>query len=512
MVEEPEARWVSGLAEDQVEGGVVEVGEVGSEAFGWAEGAVYLFDGGAVSALRLDAGANGELNDALEYGREDVDRVLDVDGVGFAVLPAGEVGGGVGFVEAAVDGGGEEFVPVGVRGGQPACGGMHDELLGDVGFFAPGVELPDWGGWGAGVRVVVGGGAEFWCEDEGPEGVAGGIDDGGGRGVGAYVAVPVAEEVGGLVEASVFCCGVVDGVGEALRNDVIEVGVDVVLESEHVGGGKVVARAKNLPDALVAVRGGPIEGDGKGVVLGRDAGVCGGQDAVGWIEGLGKLVEGDIGGPVLSGVEAVDGDGADGAGLDETAAEGNLAYGVVADVALIVGVDDILGGASEGGEGGGEAGPVGGGVYVEERGGDVHWVVDGPAEGEGAGFGRKDAGDDGGGEIAVLGEGDVEDDVLGAADVDDLFLMEDGVPGAVGGLVFGGVAGAAGVFDEDVLDVSAEVREAPGYVVVVADDDEGKSGEGDSGDVEFAGGGRGFEVGLIPDAGDAVAEVHVVRE
>ena len=85
----------------------------------------------------------GSLDDALEYGREAVDGVLDVDGVRLAVLPLEEVGGGVGFAEAAVDGGGEEFVPVGVVGGEPASGGVHDELLGDVGFFAPGVELPE---------------------------------------------------------------------------------------------------------------------------------------------------------------------------------------------------------------------------------------------------------------------------------------------------------------------------------------------------------------------------------
>ena len=41
----------------------------------------------------------------------------------------------------SVDGGGEEFVPVGVVGGEPAGGGVHDELLFGVGFFAPGVEL-----------------------------------------------------------------------------------------------------------------------------------------------------------------------------------------------------------------------------------------------------------------------------------------------------------------------------------------------------------------------------------
>jgi hypothetical protein len=62
-------------------------------------------------------------------------------------------------------------------------------------------------------------------------------------------------------------------------------------------------------------------------------------------------------------------------------------------------------------------------------------------------------------------------------------------------------------------------------MVVVADDDEGNAGEGDSGDVEIACGGGGFstpksklagdpdlEVGLVPDAGNGVGEVHVVGE
>ena len=45
---------------------------------------------------------------------------------------------------------------------------------------------------------------------------------------------------------------------------------------------------------------------------------------------------------------------------------GIFADGVVADVALVVGVDDVLGGAAEVGEGGGEGGPVGGAVDGEE--------------------------------------------------------------------------------------------------------------------------------------------------
>ncbi len=193
------------------------------------------------------------------------------------------------------------------------------------------------------------------------------------------------------------------------------------------------------------------------------------------------------------------------------AAEGNLAYGVVADVALIVGVDEVLGGAAEGGEGGGEVGPVGGGVGGEERGGQVGGVVDGPAEGESAPLCWEDAGDDGCHGGAVLGGGDVEDEVLASADVDGLFLVEDGMPGAVGGLELGGIAGAAGVLDVDVLNLGAEVGEAPGDVSVVADDDEGDAGEGDSGYVELcSGGGWGLEVGFVPDAGDIVREVHVV--
>ena len=38
---------------------------------------------------------------------------------------------------------------------------------------------------------------------------------------------------------------------------------------------------EDLPDALVAIGGAPVEGDGEGVVVGGDAGVGGGEDAVG---------------------------------------------------------------------------------------------------------------------------------------------------------------------------------------------------------------------------------------
>ena len=162
----------------------------------------------------------------------------------------------------------------------------------------------------------------------------------------------------------------VDGVGEAVGDDLVDVGVDVGLEVEHVCWGELLAGGEDLPDALVAVGVCPVEGDGVGVSVGGDAGVGGGEDAVGGIEGLGELVEGDVSGPVLGGVDAADGDGADGAGCGGAelgaATEGDFTEGVVADVALVVGVDEVLGRAAPVGEGGAEGGPVGGAVDGEE--------------------------------------------------------------------------------------------------------------------------------------------------
>jgi hypothetical protein len=83
-----------------------------------------------------------------------------------------------------------------------------------------------------------------------------------------------------LMEAFVFCkfgfAGVVDGVSEALGDDVIEIGVDVGLESEHVGGSELIFCSErffgeNFPDALVAVGRAPVERDGIGVVVRGDA-------------------------------------------------------------------------------------------------------------------------------------------------------------------------------------------------------------------------------------------------
>ena len=361
LVHVPRADGVSGLAEDEVEGGVVEVGEVCGEALGGAEGTADLLDGGGVSADGMGCGAGGDADDAADERGDGEDGVFDVDGVDFAVGPLGEIGWSVGFVEGFIYGGGEEVVPVGIGVGEPAGGGVDDDLLFGVGHLMPVVELP--------------GGAEFGDEDHGPELDSCDVYDGWRGAAGVYATFPVAEDVCGLVETfgvgGEVWAGVVDGIGEALGDEVIDVGVDVGLELEHVGRGEVLGGCEDLPDALVAIGIGPVEGDGVGVAFGGDSVVGGGEDSVGRVEDAGELVEGDVAGPGLCGVDTADGDGAERAGCDDAAAEGDLADRVVADVTLVIGVDDILGGASPVGEGSAEGGPVVCAVDGEERGVEV---------------------------------------------------------------------------------------------------------------------------------------------
>ena len=111
LVHESWAEGVGGFAEDEVEGAVVEVGEIGSGALGGAEGAADLFDGDVVAALRLDAGADGDSDEALQEGGLAVDGVIDFNGVELAVAPLAEIGGCLGEGETLGDGGGEEVVP-----------------------------------------------------------------------------------------------------------------------------------------------------------------------------------------------------------------------------------------------------------------------------------------------------------------------------------------------------------------------------------------------------------------
>ncbi len=251
----------------------------------------------------------------------------------------------------------------------------------------------------------------------------------------------------------------IEGVGEALGYEEVELGVDIHLDAEHVGGGEGMvggdAGFEEVVDALDAVGVGPVVGDVIGVVSRGDAGVGGGDDAGGGVEYGGERVVGYVAGPGLREVERVDGDGGDGradgrpkakdlgylivagtgvggclrgevrggelvaglvllvlglglggCGVEEEGlggagvlgggtADGDAAEEVVPDV-VGVGIDEVLGDAAEAGEGGDERGGVGGGVDSEEGRGLGGGIVDGPGESEGAMLGGVERGDDGG--------------------------------------------------------------------------------------------------------------------
>jgi len=56
--------------------------------------------------------------------------------------------------------------------------------------------------------------------------------------------------------------------------------------------------------------------------------------------------------------------------------------------------------------------------------------------------------------------------------------------------------------------VGSTLVKPPGDALVVADDDEGHTGEGDSCDVECS----AAKVSFVPEVGHLVAEVHVIGE
>lgn len=159
LVAEPGAEGIARLSEGKDEGAGVGVCEVGGEALGGAEGATGLADREAVAGLRMEAGAGGKAGEAAEDGELGEERKLDLDGVGLAAGPFAEDGGGVGVEEALVDGGGEEIVPGGEGGGEPAGGGVGDDLLEGEVALAPGVEV---GGVSGGGRCEERGQGSGW--------------------------------------------------------------------------------------------------------------------------------------------------------------------------------------------------------------------------------------------------------------------------------------------------------------------------------------------------------------
>ena len=123
----------------------------------------------------------------------------------------------------------------------------------------------------------------------------------------------------------------------------------------------------------------PFHADRVRIIIGRDSSVGGGDDSRGRIVDAGKLVEGNVAGPLVGVVCAADGQAAVSGG-----ANWNFARGVIADVAIHVGVHHVLSRRIELRKCVLEIIPVLRSVHVEER--HVKAVVKRPAQRQLAGF------------------------------------------------------------------------------------------------------------------------------
>ena len=179
------------------------------------------------------------------------------------------------------------------------------------------------------------------------------------------------------------------------------------------------------------------------------------------------------------------------------------------DVAVHVGVGDVLLRRVEVAEGGDEAGPVPD-FREAEAGlqGEVVVAQSGPGEGEHVAGGRG-AGGRGQGVVedrAVPGLAHAHHHVFAVLHLDDLAAHVEGA-------VAGGCQVAPGIvridlLDEEVLDVGRRIGEAPRHPAVVPEHHHRHSREGRAHDVAAGPG----QMGEVPDRGDGQTEVGVVRE
>ena len=170
------------------------------------------------------------------------------------------------------------------------------------------------------------------------------------------------------------------------------------------------------------------------------------------------------------------------------AANGDVPDGVIANMVLVVAVNEIERGPAEGGERCDQRSAITGGVDCMEGCADGGWIVERPGERECAVLGWKEWRDDWAGDHrcadGVRDGEDIERNVAAAADDDVLGVVLDGRPCAVGLLELLVVAGAAEMFDADVLHVATEIREAPGEMRVATDDEPRKAGKCEAGDID----------------------------
>ena len=211
---------------------------------------------------------------------------------------------------------------------------------------------------------------------------------------------------------------VIDSVGEALRQFVIQLGVDIGLQREHVGAGHLFVAGEPLPDALVAVGRGPFERERRGVVVRGDARVGGGKDATRGVERGGQGCEGDHALPLVCAVR-------DGHAHQSAGTLRDVSDRLIADVALIVCVDHVERGRPPLAHGSLELLPVARGVQrIDGNAAGELRIVDRPAQREGARLVRRQRRN----HRAVVGAQHIELLILAEAHLDGFVVALHGAP------------------------------------------------------------------------------------
>ena len=323
------------------------------------------------------------------------------------------------------------------------------------------------------------------------------LEDARGHAVAPLLIVPAAQQFQRLLHL-----GVVGGQAGQQRHVALGAhGVAVEVDAgEIVGVDGAVGdgRVDHVGDALAAVAAGPVAGDEVGVVL-IDDGVVGGDDiARRWVKEGRQFLVGDRAVPLVFVRPARHGHHA-----LPVAADGHDAGHLIGDVAVYVGVDEVLRWDVPVAQGLAELIDVLGLVDQQRRLQDARWGSGGrPAHGQDVGLVFEHVADD----RPVLGLAHGQGDILAAVDLDDL-LDEGHVAPLAHVLVLVGVVGVD-LLDVEVLHVGADVGDAPGDAVVVADDDAGDAGEAETGHIPA---GR-VQADLVPDRRHLDAQVRIVGQ
>ena len=159
-------------------------------------------------------------------------------------------------------------------------------------------------------------------------------------------------------------------------------------------GRKLVAALQQFVDALGAIGICPLIRERIFRFVAGDAGVRGGEKSRWRIEGVGQVVEGDVGiaapaeqeiiiAPFVARIQGVMWERL-GEDARSAQADGYLAHSVITDVTLIVGIDDILRGPAPLRKRRREFSPVGCGVHCVERNRVQRCVIERPLECDGA--------------------------------------------------------------------------------------------------------------------------------